>query len=210
MRIAATIFFLLLWCASNAQKDPAATPVLSKFSDAALSAPSVSMKFALRVHDKIEDTEYESDGQVVIKGNMYWLELPDNIMWFDGSSLWTLSPEVKEVTVSLPEPGDNMFITSPSSLFNMYKEGFKYRLLEESPTGSIIDLYPEEPLASEFSIIRLTIDKQYRLVSAEYRRKDGIDILVDITDYQLLQSYANDFFTFDPSIYPGIDIIDMR
>ena len=141
---------------------------------------------------------------------MYRLELPDNIIWYDGAATWTLAPDVKEVTVTLPDPEENAFLTSPSSLFDMYKEGFKYRLLEESTRGNVIDLYPEDPSDVDFSILRLVIDKQNRLLSAEYRRKDGIDLYVDITEYSLVETYPDGFFTFDPSKYPDVDVIDMR
>lgn len=210
MRSIITAILLIFSCSLSAQKDPLATEILDRFSDDALSANAIHMKFSLRVHDKIEDIIEESDGQVVIKDNMYRLELPDNIIWFDGSATWTLAPEVREVTVTLPDPEDDAFLTSPSSLFDMYKEGFKYRLIEESPKGSVIDLYPENPSAVDFSIIRLVIDNQNRLVSAEYKRKDGIDLCVDINEYNLKETYPNDFFTFDPSKYPDVDIIDMR
>jgi len=204
------IIFLLAGLSVSAQKDPVATAILDRFSEAALSAPSVSMKFLLKVHDKVENTTQESAGQVIIKNNMYMLELPDNTIWYNGSSIWTLSPEVQEVTVTLPESDDDSFITSPSSLFDMYKEDFKYRVVEELPQGSVIDLYPEDPSGNDFSIIRLVIDRQNKLTFVEYRRKDGIDLYIEILDYNLRQSYPDEFFTFAPSKYPGIDIIDMR
>ncbi len=210
MKSIATIIFLLIGFSLSAQKDPVATGILDRFSEAALAAPSVRMKFSLKVHDKIEDTIQESDGQVIIKDSMYMLELPDNTIWYDGTSIWTLSPEVQEVTVTLPDPEGDSFITSPSSLFDMYKEDFKYRIIEELPEGSVIDLYPEDPSGTDFSIIRLVIDEHNKLASVEYRRKDGIDLYVDIHDYNLKQSYPDDFFTFAPSRYPGVDIIDMR
>jgi len=205
-----TILFLVLACSVNAQKDPAAQAVLDRFSEAALSAPSVRMKFDLRVHDKVEDTRNESEGSVVIKNNMYRLDLPENIIWYDGSAIWTLAPEVKEVTVTLPDPDDDTFFSSPSSLFDMYKEGFKYSLLREVPGGSVIDLYPDDPSDTDFSLIRLVIDGQDRLVSAEYRRKDGIDIYIDVKEYNLRQSFPDKYFSFDNTEFPGVDIIDMR
>jgi len=210
MRNILTLILIILSSSLSAQKDPVAATILDRFSEDALSAPAIHMKFSIKVHDKVEDTEQESDGQVFIKDNMYRLEIPDNIIWYDGAATWTLAPDVKEVTVTLPDPEDNAFLTSPSSLFDLYKEGFKYRLLEESTRGSVIDLYPEDPSGVDFSILRLVIDKQNRLVSAEYRRKDGIDLYVDINEYNLKETYPDSFFTFDPSKYPDVDIIDMR
>lgn len=193
-----------------AQKDPEARVILDAFSESALSAPAVSMKFKLTIEDKVEQTTQESEGEIIIHDNMYKLELPDNIIWYDGNATWTLAPEVREVTVTLPDPEDNTFLTSPSSLFDMYKESFKYRLMGESQEGYAIELYPEDPSDTDFSIIKMVIDRQHRLVSAEYKRKDGINLLVDITGYSLDKEYPASHFTFDPEAYPGVDIIDMR
>lgn len=210
MRLLITSLLIIICPSIYSQKDPEARLILDAFSEPALSAPAVSMKFKLRVEDKIEQTSRESEGQVIIQDDMYKLELPDNIIWFDGNATWNLAPQVKEVTVTLPDPGDNTFLTSPSSLFDMYREGFKYRLTGESEEAYVIDLYPEDPADTEFSIIRLVIDRQHRLVSAEYKRKDGIELFVEITEYSLDNEYASDHFTFDPEAYPGVDIIDMR
>lgn len=210
MRIILVALLIFICLPGNAQKDPEARVILDAFSEPALAAPAVSMKFKLTVEDKVEQTTQESEGEVIIHDNMYKLELPDNIIWYDGNATWTLAPEVREVTVTLPDPEDNTFLTAPSSLFDMYKEGFKYRLMGESQEGYAIELYPEDPSDTDFSIIKLVIDRQHRLVSAEYKRKDGINLLIDITGYSLDKEYPAGHFTFDPEAYPGVDIIDMR
>lgn len=210
MRTVIILLLMILCPYVSAQKDPEARKILDAFSEPALSAPALSMKFKLTIEDKVEQTTQESEGEVIIHDNMYKLELPDNIIWFDGNATWTLAPEVKEVTVTLPDPDDNTFLTSPSSLFDMYKEDFKYRLTGESQEAYAIELYPEDPSETDFSIIKLVIDRQHRLVSAEYKRKDGIDLFVDITEYNLDKEYPAGHFSFDPEAYPGVDIIDMR
>ncbi|HKL66487.1 MAG TPA: outer membrane lipoprotein carrier protein LolA [Bacteroidales bacterium] len=191
------------------QQDPAAKSILDKFSGAALTSPAVTMSFIMKIHDRVEQSASESEGTVVIMDSMYKLTIPDNTIWFNGSANWTLTPEVKEVTVTLPDPDDNTFLTSPSSVFTMYRKDFKYRLVEEREEGSIIDLYPEEPAETDFSRIRLVI-KNEKLISAEYRRKDGIDMYIDITGYRLDKSYKSEYFTFSRDDHPGVDIIDMR
>jgi len=191
------------------QQDPAAKSILDKFSGAALSSPAVSMSFMMKIHDRVEQSASESEGTVVIMDSMYKLTIPDNTIWFNGSATWTLTPEVKEVTVTLPDPEDNTFLTSPSSIFTMYRNDFKYRLVEERAEGSIIDLYPEEPAETDFSRIRLVI-KNEKLIAAEYRRKDGIDMHIDITGYRLDKSYKSEYFTFNRDAHPGVDVIDMR
>ncbi len=211
MKRAVTIFFFLIPVFASAQKDPEATKILDGFSKNALEAKAVYMKFSLIVHDKVEQTTKESEGEVVIENNKYKLVLPDNIIWYDGSATWTLAPEVKEVTVTLPDVEDNSFLTSPSSLFSLYRENFKYRMIEDNDEVSHIYLYPEDPVETDLSIIKLAVhNKTYSLVSAEYKRKDGIDLLINISEYRLDKTFDPDFFRFNASDYPDVDIIDMR
>ncbi|MDX2415787.1 MAG: outer membrane lipoprotein carrier protein LolA [Bacteroidales bacterium] len=211
MRKFYTLFSILLLSSSVliAQVDDLALSILDKFSTKALNANSVSMKFQLLVEDAVEETENNSEGEIIIKDDTYKLSLPDNIVWFDGEAIYTLVPDVEEVTITEPNPEDEAFLSRPSLLFNMYKKGYKIRLIEERTDASIIDLYPED-LTQEYARIRLIVAKDYTLVGAEYKRKDGITISLTITEYNLKKNYKDSFFKFDEKQYKNVDIIDMR
>ncbi len=211
MRKFYTLFSILLLSSSVliAQVDDLALSILDKFSTKALNANSVSMKFRLLVEDAVEETENNSEGEIIIKGDTYKLSLPDNIVWFDGEAIYTLVPDVEEVTITEPNPEDEAFLSRPSLLFNMYKNGYKIRLIEERTDASIIDLYPED-LTMEYARIRLIVAKDYTLKGAEYKRKDGITISLTITEYNLKKNYKDNFFKFDDKQFKNIDVIDMR
>lgn len=205
------ILIVAVWYTSlmSAQTDPAALSILDMFSQEALNAPSVSIEFKLIVDDVVEDTHNESEGEIVIKNNKYKLTLPENIVWFDGKAIYTLVPDVDEVSITEPDPDDITFFSSPSLLFTMYKDGYKVRLMEQSDNAAVIDLYPDN-LGADFTRIRLSIDKAYKLISAGYKRKDGITMTIQVTDYNLKKSYRDNFFSFDSQKYSNVDIIDMR
>ncbi len=211
MRKFYTLFSILLLSSSVliAQVDDIALSILDKFSTKALNANSVSMKFRLLVEDAVEETENNSEGEIIIKGDTYKLSLPDNIVWFDGEAIFTLVPDVEEVTITEPNPEDEAFLSRPSLLFNMYKKGYKIKLIEERTDASIIDLYPED-LTMEYARIRLIVSKDYTLKGAEYKRKDGITMNLTITEYNLKKNYKDSFFKFDEKQFKNIDVIDMR
>lgn len=202
---------IILICSTGlfSQTDHVAVSIMDKFSERALNSPSVSMTFHLLIEDSVEDTNMESEGEIVIKGNKYKLTVPENIIWFDGEAIYTLVPEVEELTITEPNPEDEAFLSSPSLLFTLYREGYKVRLVGESPEGSIIDLYPED-VSADFSRIRLYISKSYDLLSAEYRRKDGITMTIKVEDYDLKKKFKDMHFNFDSKKYSDVDIIDMR
>jgi len=201
-------FYMIL--NSFAQNDPEAMKILDRFSSTALAAPSVSMKFNLVTTDQMENTIDTASGSIILSRDKYKLELPDNVVWFNGEISWNYLPVEKEVTITKPDRNDNSFQSRPSAIFSLYKTGYKNRLVEERAESYIIDLYPEE-ISSDFVRVRLTIGKSsLDLKSLEYKNKDGIIITLDVREYNLKQKPERSIFTFNPEKYKGVEIIDMR
>ena len=125
-----------------------------------LGAPSVSMKFKLVTADQTENTNDTLNGSIILSKDKYKLELPDNIIWFNGETSWSYLPAEKEVTITKADKKDNSFQNRPSAIFSMYKNGYKSRLIEEKSDSYIIDLYPED-IKSDLLRVRLTIGKTH-------------------------------------------------
>jgi outer membrane lipoprotein-sorting protein len=192
------------------QTDPAAVKVLDKFSSTATSAPSVSLKFRIITVNQAEGGSDTSAGLLVMMRDQYRLELEDNITWFNGTTSWNYLIAEKEVTITKPDKKDNSIMTNPSTVFTLYKKGYKTRLIEEIPSRYTIDLYPEAT-DNDMIRIRLVIGKPgYNLIGAEYKRKDGITVIIDVKDYNLKAKADPSAFTFNAKNYKGVDVIDMR
>jgi outer membrane lipoprotein carrier protein len=202
--------FFLIVISTAGQTDPKANSILDKFSSKASSAPSVSMQFLLITVDQVQNSIDTVAGSVVLSKNSYKLDLPDNIIWFDGETSWSYLPAEDEVTITKPDKKDNSFQNRPSSIFTMYKDGYKCRLLEEKTDSYLIDLYPED-LKNELIRVRLTIAKpSLELKSFEYKKRDGVTHTLVVREYSLARTPGTGFFEFDPSQHKGVDIIDMR
>lgn len=194
----------------TAQQDPEAIKILDEFSRKASSAPSVSIDFRITTSDAKDGSTTTFDGSAIIKGDKYRLTLPENSVWADGKTLWSYLPDMNEVTITVTDTDDRSFLANPSLLFTMYREGFKVRLIDQTPKEWIIDLYPEE-IQQNLMRIRLKIGKaSYALNSAEYKTKDGVAVTLEATRYDLTAKPGNEVFTFNPSSYKGLEIIDMR
>jgi outer membrane lipoprotein carrier protein len=201
---------LLLTLRANGQSDPEAIKILDKFSASALGAPSVSMKFELVTEDQMENTKDTLTGAVILSKDKYKLDMPDNITWFNGETSWSYLPAEKEVTITRADKKDHSFQNRPSSIFSMYKSGYKSRLLEERTDSYIIDLYPED-IKSDLLRVRLSIDKSMiNLRSLEYKKRDGVVITLIVKEYNLKVKPDQEIFVFQPSKYKGVEIIDMR
>jgi outer membrane lipoprotein-sorting protein len=192
------------------QNDPKALSVLDKFSAEALSAPSVSMKFLLITVDQTTNTNDSLSGSVIIFKDSYKLELPDNIVWFNGETSWSYLPAEQEVTITKPSRKDNTFQSQPSLIFSIYKKGYKCRLVDEKPDSYLIDLYPVD-LKADIIRARLLIQKpSLALKSFEYKRKDGIILTLAIDEYNLEKIPDPSIFVFPAGKYKDVEIVDIR
>jgi len=212
MKIPATfiLFFLLLPLIAIGQNDPAAIKILDKFSDNALKAPSISMNFKLINSNQQENTIDTLKGSVILNKDKYKLDLPDNIVWFNGETSWSYLPAEKEVTITKANKKDNSFQSRPSLIFSMYKKGYKSHLIEEKTDSYIIDLYPED-IKSELLRVRLTLGKTLLdLITLEYKRKDGVVMTLNVTEYNLKVKPDPGAFVFQPEKFKGVDVIDMQ
>lgn len=209
-KIAILCSLLLIALTGQGQNDPEAISILDKFSSAVSSAPSVSMKFLLITDDQIEDTKDTINGSVILSKDNYKLELPDNIIYFDSETSWSYLTAEKEVTITKPDKKNDSFETRPSSIFTMYKKGYKCRLVEERNDSYLIDLYPDE-IQSELIRVRLTIKKpSLDLSTFEYKRRDGITMTLIVKDYSLKKTTEPGMFRFAPEKHKGVEVIDMR
>jgi outer membrane lipoprotein-sorting protein len=205
------LFFLFIQISSiSSQGESEATKILDKFSSTALSSPSLSMKFRLITINEMEQSNDTTDGAIIMAKDQFRLELPDNIIWFNGSTTWSYLPAEKEVTITKPDKKDDSFLSKPSAIFSLYKKGYKNRFIEETSKSYIIDLYPDD-IKSDLIRIRLAIGKSGSdLIGAEYKRKDGIVVYLVVNEYNLKTKPDQSTFIFNSQNYKGVEIIDMR
>src|SRR5659263_239740 len=209
MRPITTILFFLILFPHYVlgQNDQEAIKILDKFSENAQKAPSVSIKFELVTTNQTDNTNDTLKGSVILNKDKYKLDLPDNIVWFNGETSWSYLPAEKEVTITKADKKDNSFQSRPSLIFSMYKKGYKSRLIEEKSDSYIIDLYPED-IKSEILRVRLSIGKSLlNLNSLEYKKRDGIIITLHVNEYNLKVKPEPDTFIFQQGKVKGVEVI---
>ena len=192
------------------QNDQEAIKILDKFTDNALKAPSISMKFKLITINQTDNTIDTLAGSIILSKDKFKLDLPDNTVWFNGETSWSYLPAEKEVTITKPDKKDDTFQSRPSLIFSMYKKGYKSRLVEERSDSYIIDLYPED-IKSELLRVRLSIGKTIlNLISLEYKKRDGVIVTLHVTEYDLKVKPESGTFVFQPGNFKDVEVIDMR
>ena len=101
----------------------------------------------------------KSSGKLEMKGDNFRIEMPEQLIINNGSTLWVYLKEMNEVTIMDYDSEDEDAL-SPNKLFTVYNEDYKNAYVQASSVDGermhIIDLFPKE--SSYIMNIRLTIN----------------------------------------------------
>lgn len=190
-----------------------AKEILDKVSQKTKSYSTINLTYSL-VHSSPDGANDKTTGTMLMKGKKYKLSILDNVLYCDGTTLWTHMVEEKEVVVSKADNDDSGML-NPSTVLTMYEKGFKYKFIQDRFEGSraiyVIDLYPENVEKSEYSKVRLSIDKdKSQLWKAEYFAKDGNKYTITVNTFKVNEQIPDASFVFDKAKNPGVKVIDER
>ncbi len=110
--------------------------------------------FEFSLENKSAGVNDTYQGSIAVSGDKYKAVTKDGIILNDGTDVYTFMAEVQEVNISTYYPEDEEI--GFNNIFTIYKEGYKYALMEIQENGNrVLELAPEEPKA--FSKIRMII-----------------------------------------------------
>lgn len=196
-------------------KDPKAKAVLDKISRKTENYSSLQLKFIYKIiNNQTQQTE-NHNGYAFLQDDKYKLIIPGVEIISDGKSVWTYQKEVMEVSVNIADKEDES-VFNPAKLYTIYKRGFKYQHQGDYTRNglqiAIIDLFPEKPAKKNFTRVRIEADTQKdRIVSFTTFGKDGIDYVIEFTEFKPDIKIPEGFFSFKPEKYPeDVEVIDLR
>ncbi|MEO5674750.1 MAG: outer membrane lipoprotein carrier protein LolA [Chitinophagales bacterium] len=213
-----TIFLLLLVLGSSympaqtPQNDPKATEILNGVSAKYKSLKAVQADFTVRVENGANTSKDVQSGTLYVNGNKYKIQLKNQEIICDNTTVWTYLKDANEVQVNNYDPDENTI--TPSQIFTIYEKDFLYAYIEEKKLSGkliqIIELTPHDKSKPYFKI-RLGIDKIAKAVqSAVVFDKNGNRYTYEIKKFTPDPDIADSLFTFDNKQHPGIEVVDLR
>jgi outer membrane lipoprotein carrier protein len=204
-----TLLFLLAFFQARAQFNPEAAEIIKPVSESILNSTGVSADFVFTLENKQNEMTETDSGKLVLKGNKYHLSVMGTETYFDGTTQWVHMVDEEEVNISNPDPDDKMELT-PVNLFNLYEQGFRFKIVEEKGNEVTIDMFPDDKDMPYYKI-RLVIDRAAKLFNAvEAYGRDGVDTKVEIKNMQKGLNLNESEFVFNSAQHPDVEIIDMR
>ena len=196
-----------------AQKDPKAKTVLDAMSQKYQNMKGYTAGFDYTYSDAGGSGDRQS-GELAVKGAKYRLKLPDQEIFNDGKTVWTLiqTDSYKEVTINDVSQMEGEL--TPSNIYKMYQTGFNYRLLADKTyqgkSVNVVELIAQKADAP-FKQLKLMVDKTTKDLLG-WEMSDGVGgvFTYSFKNVKSAPNLPEDYFIFDPKKYPGIEIIDLR
>lgn len=185
-----------------AQND--AKTLLDEVSAKVKSYDNIALDFKYVLVNIEEDINQETRGNVIIQGDKYFLNILGITRIFNGTTLYSISPEDEEVTISSDNSQDESTIT-PSKMLSFYEEGYNYTMdIVQNVQGRKIQYIKLIPIDSDAEInhILLGIDINtkhiYNLIEIGLNKTKTT---LTVNSFKTNEPLSKTLFTFDQSKY---------
>lgn len=207
--------FMMIWLvgfASFAQHDPQAKEILDAMSAKYRKIPAYSADITSSLINEVDGINEEFGGKITVKGDMYKLEMEDQVVINNGATVWTYLPDANEVNIDTYNPDEDEI--SPSKIYDAYKKGYKYLYVgDETLNGTsvaVIDLIPDDRDAQFFKIKLFIAKNDKSLKNWVMFDKSGNQYKYTIRNFKSDLNLKDSEFSFDATKYPGVEVIDLR
>ena len=196
---------LLVFSSFAQAQDKKAKDLLDQVTAKIKTYDNIVIDFKYTLNNSRENINQESKGNVVMRGNLFTLNLMGVTKLFDGKKTYTINPEDEEITISKYNEKDDNSIT-PNKLLTFFNSGYKFNwdILQDIKGRKIqyIKLTPTNPKDPRKEIL-LGIDNQtkniYNLIEIG---KNGTKTTLTVNSFKTNQPLSKNQFTFETSKYP--------
>jgi len=195
-----------------AQNDAKALKILDAMSAKYKDMPAFKAEFKYSIESANSGVNENFKGEIIVKGEKFRLKLDGQEIINDGNTVWTYLAEDNEVNISDYEPSEEDI--TPSKIYTIYKKGYKYVFLEEKKEGNfiyeVVDLIPEKKDKQIFKI-RLQVNKKDKSIKNwKIFEKSGNKYQYTVTKFTPNVKVDDKYFTFDKTLYQGVEVVDLR
>ena len=204
MKMKNIVALLLITLSVNAFAQDKGKALLNEVSQKVKSYDNISIDFKYVLENTAESLKQVTKGDVVMQGDKYKLNILGITRLFDGKTMYSISPEDEEVTISSENEDENDAIT-PSKMLSFYEDGYTYALdIEQNINGRKIQYVKLTPIdsSSEIKTILLGIDSKtkniYNLIQIG---KNDTKTTLTVNSFKTNETISKTLFTFDADKY---------
>lgn len=181
-----------------------AKALLDEVSVKVKSYENISIDFKYVLNNSEENINQETRGDVIMKGDKYVLNILGITRIYDGKTMYTISPEDEEVTISTENSIEENTIT-PSAMLSFYEEGYRYVMdIVQNVKGRKIQYVKLMPIDSnsEINHVLLGIDiKTKHIYNLIEIGSNKTKTTLTVNSFKTNSPLSKTLFTFDKEKY---------
>ena len=187
-----------------AQNSFEAKTLLDEVTQKVKSYENISIDFKYVLNNSEENIRQETRGDVIMQSEKYVLNILGVTRIFDGKTLYSISPEDEEVTISSENSEDENTIT-PSKMLSFYENGYNYSMdIIQNVNGRKIQYVKLVPIDSKSEIkhVLLGIDiKTKHIYNLIEIGSNDTKTTLTVNSFKTNEPLSKTLFTFDESKY---------
>lgn len=187
-----------------AQNSSEAKSLLDEVNAKVKSYENISIDFKYVLNNSEENISQETRGSVVMQDEKYVLNVLGITRIYDGKTLYSISPEDEEVTISSENIEDENTIT-PSKMLSFYENGYNYSMdIIQNLNGRKIQYIKLLPIDSNSEIkhVLLGIDiKTKHIYNLIEIGSNNTKTTLTVNSFKTNEPLSKTLFTFDKSKY---------
>ncbi len=197
---------------TNAQVvDAKAKKILDKVAEKAKTYDNLKFKFEYRMQDKAHKIDNTIPGTIVMKGDMYNLQIMGRNVITNGATIWTHDPDAEEIQISNVDKSNDSFafLKIITSVGDKYKSKYIKSVKEGGNAYDIIDLTPKK--GESYYKIRVKIDKSLSSITeAIIYEKDNVTYTFEVVKFETNLELPTGYFEMNTDKFPDSEVVDLR
>ena len=151
----------------------------------------------------------KGSGTILMQGRKFMNDLGEQAVWFDGKTMWTLVRNNEEVNVTEPTPQE-IASMNPYAFVSMYKKGYKASFGKSTTAYHEILLKPSGREATAKQILLRFSKQTLQPVYMKMQTNDRNEVEIAVKSFAKGQKFGAGTFTFNPKLFPDVEVIDLR
>ncbi|MBD3636473.1 MAG: outer membrane lipoprotein carrier protein LolA [Crocinitomicaceae bacterium] len=203
---------ILITVAGFAQTDQKAKDILDRASAKIEGYKTLKIKFGVVITAEGEEP-ISQKGVLYLKGDKYKLDMTDQEVYNDGTTVTTYLKEDNECYRTPVEDLEEEEMLSPEELLTLYEDGYKLRYDgEQEYAGEMCDvifLYPKDPQNAKFHTVKMLVNQsKNEVVYAYLKGKEGTNMKYKLVSMEKDVEMSDDTFIFNEAEHPGVECYD--
>jgi len=203
------VLFINSICSISAQKTPDSEELIKNFIQS-IQSSAIQTGFSITSTEKNTLNSQRFSGKLLLKGNQFYLEMDDMLVWFNGKTQWVYLKQSNEVSITEPTE-EEIAEVNPVAVLSAFKLKSNLKMgKSKNPQNVKIEMTPKKKSESFSKVEAEFVKTSGNLALIRIYNSNGSKQEIHLNNYRLQQQIPTSSFVFDRNKYKNVIINDLR